>query len=84
MFRSPVHFECPARRYDPSPEDLDIGRLMMMLGRFLDTKYMSIDMPPSARENVPTCQLPFKVSSRGATCGQRTMCRAPLLHWISD
>ena len=50
--------------YDPSSADLDIGRLTMKLGRFLDTEYMSIDTPRSLWKggNV-TFQLPFKVGT---------------------
>ncbi|XP_037082005.1 noggin-like [Pollicipes pollicipes] len=53
-------------RYDPSPADLDIGRLMMKLGRFLDTQYMGIEQPPAAGDvNHTTWKLPFKVKPNG-------------------
>ena len=47
---------------------MDIGRLTMRLGRFLDTEYMSIEMPRSLwRGDNVTWKLPFKVSTRWVT-----------------
>ncbi|XP_037069663.1 noggin-2-like [Pollicipes pollicipes] len=67
--------ESKSSRYDPSPSDLDIGRLTMKLGRFLDSEYMSIDMPNSLRRGVNvTWQLPFKVKKNGHL---RTVGRIP-------
>ncbi|XP_043211181.1 uncharacterized protein LOC122375751 [Amphibalanus amphitrite] len=58
--------ESKSSRYDPSPSDLDIGRLTMKLGRFMDTEYMSIDRPRSLRrgDNVTSWHLPFKVRKK--------------------